>query len=76
MDKVDGPYYFFEAAEQPEPVVPQGFPLVMNKAGLLNIVPVDFVVDAIDHLAHLPGHDGECFFITDPEGIRVGDLLR
>ena len=50
--------------------------MLMNKAGLLNIVPVDYVVDAIDHLAHLPGHDQECFFITDPDGIRVGDLLR
>jgi NAD(P)-dependent dehydrogenase (short-subunit alcohol dehydrogenase family) len=37
---------------------------------------VDYVVDAIDHLAHLPDHDNECFFITDPEGIRVGELLQ
>jgi hypothetical protein len=51
-------------------------PLVMNKAGLLNIVPVDFVVDAMDYLAHLPGTTASAFFITDPEGIRVGDLLR
>jgi NAD(P)-dependent dehydrogenase (short-subunit alcohol dehydrogenase family) len=39
-------------------------------------VPVDYVVDAIDYLAHLPGHDNECFFITDPEGIRTGDMLK
>jgi NAD(P)-dependent dehydrogenase (short-subunit alcohol dehydrogenase family) len=76
MDKVDGPYYFFEALRNLSSVVPQGFPLLLNKAGLLNVVPVDFVVDAIDYLAHLPDHDGECFFITDPEGIRVGDLLK
>ena len=76
MDKVDGPYYFFETLRNLSSVVPEGFPMLMNKAGLLNIVPVDYVVDAIDHLAHLPGHDQECFFITDPDGIRVGDLLR
>ncbi len=76
MDKVDGPYYFFELLKNISSVVPHGLPLLMNKAGLLNIVPVDYVVDAIDYLAHLPGHDNECFFITDPEGIRVGDLLR
>ena len=76
MDKIDGPYYFFELLHNLSKVTPEGLPLVMNKAGLLNIVPVDFVVDAIDHLAHLSGHDGECFFITDPKGIRVGDLLK
>jgi len=76
MDKVDGPYYFFETLKNLSSVVPEGFPLLLNKAGLLNIVPVDYVVDAIDYLAHVPDHDGECFFITDPDGIRVGDLLR
>jgi NAD(P)-dependent dehydrogenase (short-subunit alcohol dehydrogenase family) len=76
MDKVDGPYYFFEALKNISSVVPKGLPLLLNKAGLLNIVPVDYVVDAIDYLAHLPDHDNECFFITDPTGIRVGDLLK
>jgi NAD(P)-dependent dehydrogenase (short-subunit alcohol dehydrogenase family) len=76
MDKVDGPYYFFETLKNLSSVVPEGFPLLMNKAGLLNIVPVDYVVAAIDCLAHLPDHDGECFFITDPDGIRVGELLK
>ena len=76
MDKVDGPYYFFELLRNISKVTPEGLPLVMNKAGLLNIVPVDFVVNAIDHLAHLKGHDDECFFITDPEGVRVGELLE
>ena len=76
MDKVDGPYYFFETLKNLSAVVPEGFPLLMNKAGLLNIVPVDFVVAAIDNLAHLPDHDNECFFITDPDGVRVGDLLK
>ena len=76
MDKVDGPYYFFDALKNLSSVVPRGFPLLLNKAGLLNIVPVDYVVDAIDYLAHVPDQDNECFFITDPKGIRVGDLLK
>ena len=57
-------------------MTPKGLPLLLNKAGLLNIVPVDYVVESIDYLAHVPGHDRECFFITDPDGIRVGDLLK
>lgn len=76
MDKVDGPYYFFEVLKNLSAVVPEGLPLLMNKAGLLNIVPVDYVVDAIDYLAHAPRHNQQCFFITDPTGIRVGDLLK
>ena len=76
MDKIDGPYYFFGLLHGLSKVTPRGLPLLLNKAGELNIVPVDFVVDAIDHLAHVPDHDNECFFITDPDGIRVGDLLR
>lgn len=76
MDKIDGPYYFFELLKNLSAVTPRGLPVLLNRAGLLNIVPVDYVVDAIDYLAHLPGHDNECFFITDPDGIRVGDLLR
>jgi len=76
MDKVDGPYYFFEMLKNLSSVTPKGLPLLLNKAGLLNIVPVDYVVESIDYLAHVPGHDRECFFITDPDGIRVGDLLK
>ncbi|MEM9314187.1 MAG: SDR family oxidoreductase [Pseudomonadota bacterium] len=75
MDKVDGPYYFFELLHNLSRVTPEWLPLVMNKAGLLNIVPVDYVVTAMDYLAHLPGHDGECFYLTDKDGIRVGDVL-
>ncbi|MFK7830132.1 MAG: SDR family oxidoreductase [Congregibacter sp.] len=76
MDKIDGPYYFFDLLNSLSKVTPEGLPLVMNKAGLLNIVPVDYVVDAIDYLAHAAAEDHSCFFITDPDGIRVGDLLK
>lgn len=76
MDKVDGPYYFFGLLKNLSAVLPSGFPLILSRAGLLNIVPIDYVVAAIDYLAHLPDYDQECFFITDPDGIRVGDLLR
>lgn len=76
MDKIDGPYYFFDAINNFSKVVPEGFPLLMTKAGNLNIVPVDFVADAIDYLAHLPKKNHQCFFVTDPNGVRVGDLIK
>ena len=37
------------------------------EGGRINVVPVDFVVAAIDHLAHLDGLDGRTFHLTDPE---------
>lgn len=76
MLKVDGPYYFFEVLRLLAAFAPRRVPLPVARAGLLNIVPVDFVADAVDYLAHLPGHDNECFLITDPRGVRTGEALR
>jgi hypothetical protein len=42
-------------------------PTIGIEGGRINIVPVDFVVDAIDHIAHKKGLDGGCFHLTDPE---------
>jgi NAD(P)-dependent dehydrogenase (short-subunit alcohol dehydrogenase family) len=76
IDKIDGPYYFFEAVKKFSGVVPDWLPVPVIEAGHINLVPVDFVVQAMDFLAHLDGHDGECFFLTHPTGMRVGALLR
>lgn len=76
MDKIDGPYYFFNLLKSISKVSPKGLPMLMSKAGILNIVPVDYVVNAMDNLAHREGLDNECFFLTEPEGTRVGDLLK
>jgi NAD(P)-dependent dehydrogenase (short-subunit alcohol dehydrogenase family)/thioester reductase-like protein len=76
MDKIDGPYYFFPAVRAVSSTLPAWARAIGIQGGSLNIVPVDYVVDAMDHLMHLRGHDGATFFLTDPEGISVGDLLR
>lgn len=51
-------------------------PLVGVESGLNNVVPVDFVVKAIDHIAHLKGQDGGCFHITDPEHYTTGQMMN
>jgi NAD(P)-dependent dehydrogenase (short-subunit alcohol dehydrogenase family) len=76
MDKIDGPYYFFPAIRQISNALPAWLRAVSLEGGNINIVPVDFVVDAMDCLMHLRGQDGETFFLTDPDGISVGDLMR
>ena len=46
------------------------------EGGRINVVPVDFIVAALDHIAHLENEDGNCFHLTDPTPMRVGDLLN
>jgi NAD(P)-dependent dehydrogenase (short-subunit alcohol dehydrogenase family) len=76
MDKVDGPYYFFKLIQRIRQLIPAWMPMVGLEGGRLNIVPVDYVVTAMDYLAHQPKLDGQCFHLTDPKPMRVGDVLN
>ena len=76
MDKIDGPYYFFKLIQKIRQTLPPWVPVIGIEGGRLNLVPVDFVVAAMDHLAHLEGQDGNCFHLTDPNPERVGDVLN
>jgi NAD(P)-dependent dehydrogenase (short-subunit alcohol dehydrogenase family) len=76
IDKVDGPYYFFKLIQKLRQSLPPWLPLVGLEGGYINLVPVDFVAAAMDHLAHLPGQDGQCFHLTDPRQRRVGEVLN
>ena len=76
MDKIDGPYYFFKLIQRMRQVLPPWMPSVGLEGGRINIVPVDFVVSALDHISHGPLEGGgQCFHLVDPEGLRVGDVL-
>ncbi|HUJ86795.1 MAG TPA: SDR family oxidoreductase [Burkholderiales bacterium] len=75
MDKIDGPYYFFKLIQKLRGLLPAWMPAIGLEGGRLNLVPVDFVAAAIDHIAHRPGLDGKCFHLTDPRPRRVGDIL-
>jgi len=76
IDKIDGPYYFFGAIKAISKTVPAWMRSLMLAGGKLNVVPVDFVADAMDHLIHLDNHDYECFLLTSPEEISAGKLLQ
>ena len=76
MDKIDGPYYFFKLIQKMRELLPPWMPMVGLEGGRINIVPVDFVVDAIDHIAHKKGLDGQAFHLVDPTPYRVGDVLN
>ena len=76
MDKIDGPYYFFKAIQKIRHTLPQWFPLVGLEVGKTNLVPVDYVAAAMDHIAHQDGLDGQAFHLVDPKMQKTGDVLN
>jgi NAD(P)-dependent dehydrogenase (short-subunit alcohol dehydrogenase family) len=76
IDKVDGPYYFFKAIRRARNVLPSWLPLVGPEIGETNIVPVDFVADAIVEIAHKPGLDGTAFHLASPQMISSAQALN
>ncbi len=76
IDKIDGPYYFFKLIQKMRKAMPAWMPTIGLEGGRINIVPVDFVVKALDHIAHLPRQDGKCFHLTDPKPKRIGEVLN
>jgi len=75
-DKIDGPYYCFKPLQKLRKTLPPWFPLVGLESGSFNIVPVDYVVDAMDHIAHQDGLDGECFHLTDTAHYSAGQMMN
>jgi NAD(P)-dependent dehydrogenase (short-subunit alcohol dehydrogenase family) len=76
MDRVDGPYYFFKALQKLRNALPGWFPLVSVEWGETNLVPVDYVAAAMDHIAHADGLDGQAFHLVDPVRRQAGDVLN
>ncbi|HEY0515977.1 MAG TPA: SDR family oxidoreductase [Solirubrobacteraceae bacterium] len=76
MDKIDGPYYFFKAIQRLRRILPEWVPLVGLDLGLTNVVPVDWVAGALEHIAHQPDLDGHSFHLTDPRPQRVDELIN
>src|SRR4051794_16835117 len=76
MDKIDGPYYFFKAIQKLRHWLPEWVPLIGPELGYTNIVPVDYVAGAMDHIAHQPDLDGQAFHLTSPKSQRSGAVLN
>jgi NAD(P)-dependent dehydrogenase (short-subunit alcohol dehydrogenase family) len=78
MDKIDGPYYFFKVLQKLRHALPEWFPLAGPQGGQTNIVPVDFVAKAMDHIAHLPDADlpSDTFHLVNPEPMTVGEAMN
>ncbi|MGB3524263.1 MAG: SDR family oxidoreductase [Mycobacterium sp.] len=75
MDKVDGPYYFFPLLAKLA-ALPRLSPMAVPDTGRTNVVPVDYVVDALIELMHADGYDGRTFHLTAPRSIGLPDIYR
>jgi short-subunit dehydrogenase len=78
MDKIDGPYYLFKLIQKLRHALPEWFPLAGPEGGKLNVVPVDFVAKAMDHIAHMDEDDlyGDTFHLVDPDPKSVGQTVN
>ncbi len=75
MDKIDGPYYFFPALARLAQL-PTWLPLIGPDLGDTNVVPVDYVAAAMDHLMHVDGLDGKAFHLVAPEPQPLLDVVN
>src|SRR5436190_1418940 len=76
---VDGTRHAVELAkaiQKARHYLPEWFPLVGPEMGWTNIVPVDYVAAAMDHIAHTPGLNEQAFHLTDPKGQRSGEVIN
>lgn len=75
MDKIDGPYYFFGLLAKLA-ALPSFTPMLLPDVGRTNLVPVDFVVDAVVALMHTDGRDGQTFHLTAPKTTGLRGIYR
>jgi NAD(P)-dependent dehydrogenase (short-subunit alcohol dehydrogenase family) len=75
-EKIDGPYYAFKLIQKMRDAFPSWMPFIGPEGRTLNLVPVDFVADAVDHIAHKDGLDNRAFHIVDPDPMSLGDTLN
>jgi NAD(P)-dependent dehydrogenase (short-subunit alcohol dehydrogenase family) len=75
IDKADGPYLMFPWLKRAAKRLPSWIPMPGIVGGKANIVPVNFVADALDHLMHKKGLDGRAFHLTDPYPPTMGEAI-
>lgn len=73
IDKIDGPYYLFPALAGLAKL-PAALPVVIPNLGATNIVPVDYVAQALVQLMTEPDLDGRTFHLVNPEPQTVREI--
>ncbi|WP_054815871.1 SDR family oxidoreductase [Nocardia arizonensis] len=75
IDRIDGPYYFFRLLRMAAQL-PRLLPILVPELGETNMVPVDFVARALDHLVHQPLPPSTTYHLVDPRRQSAADALN
>ncbi|TKB54223.1 SDR family oxidoreductase [Ferrimonas aestuarii] len=75
IDKIDGPYYLFKTLQKLRDILPSWIPALGIQGGEFNMVPVDYVADAIDHIIHTEDTQGQCYHLVDNPGTKMIEAL-
>ncbi len=78
MDKIDGLYYFFGVLARLA-ALPSLTPILLPDTGRTNIVPVDYVVDALVALIHednMAFPNGRTFHLTAPQSVGLRGIYQ
>ncbi|HYS37128.1 MAG TPA: SDR family oxidoreductase [Pseudonocardiaceae bacterium] len=73
MDKIDGPYYFLPLIARLA-ALPSRLPLVAPDLGATNLVPVDYVMAAMDRLMHADAPSGSTYHLVSPTGQSLAEV--
>lgn len=71
--KYDGPYFIIQWVLRQSVIAV--VPTVGDQSAEVNVVPRDFVVSAIAHLAGLEAARGKTYHLADPRPLRVREML-
>jgi NAD(P)-dependent dehydrogenase (short-subunit alcohol dehydrogenase family) len=76
IDKVDGLYFLFKPIQKLRDLLPRWIPYPSIEGPRFNAIPVDYVADAMDYIAHQDGLDGRCFHLTHPDPEPIHDIVN
>ncbi|MFD1031161.1 SDR family oxidoreductase [Metaplanococcus flavidus] len=72
--KFDGPYFFLNMIDRMRhmPVIPY----IGNSSSYINVVPIDYILEASIYLSRLDAAEGQTVHLTDPEPHPVEEVYR
>lgn len=74
-DKFDGPYFGMRFIDKFK-WVPWGLPFVGASAAEVNLVPIDYLTQAVVKLVSLAGAVGHTFHLADPQPMLARDIYK
>jgi NAD(P)-dependent dehydrogenase (short-subunit alcohol dehydrogenase family) len=75
MDKIDGPYYFLPAISRLS-ALPERLPLAGPNLGATNLVPVDYVAEAVEYLMHADAPSGSTYHLASPRPQPLNEVYN